>query len=93
MSTSSKTRNKEARKAKKRAARAAKKAMYQSFAAQGLTKKTRRASIRQRKAKKLAKDFKNVNVAAALARPALGKPAGWVNRKAERLLRALASGK
>lgn len=90
MSKAYKTRNKEARKSKKRAAKAAKKALYQSFAAQGITKASRRNSIKQRKQKKLAKDFKNVNVAAALARPALGKPDGWVNRKAERLTKGKA---
>jgi hypothetical protein len=86
MSTSSKTRNKEARKSKKRAAKAAKKATYQAWAEQGVTKKSRRAQLKARAGKKLAKDFKHTNVAAALARPTIGKPAGWVNRRAERLL-------
>lgn len=85
MSTGSKTRNKEARKSKKRALRAQKKASYAALRDSGITKKARRAIIKQRKGKKLAKDFKNKNKAAVLARPAIGKPAGWVNRAAEKL--------
>ena len=85
MSKAYKTRNKAARQAKKRAAKAAKKAMYASLRDSGITKASRRATIKARKGKKLAKNFKNVNVAAAIARPILGKPAGWVNRKAARL--------
>lgn len=85
MSKAYKTRNKEARKSKKRAAKAAKKALYKSYADQGITKKTRRQAIKARKGKKLAKDFKNLNTAAVLARPNYRGVPGWVNRKAERL--------
>lgn len=86
MSTSSKTRNKEARKAKKRALKNAKKAAYAALRDQGVTKKSRRALIKQRKGKKLAKDFKNKNIDAAVARRPQNKPKGWVNRKATNLL-------
>lgn len=82
MSKKYQTQNKAKRKAQKLARKAALKAQYQSFRDEGITKKSRRRVIQKRKGARLAKDNKVINTKAVLARPAIGKPPNWVNRKA-----------
>jgi hypothetical protein len=78
----SRRKNREQRKLERASRKRAMQEQYKAWAYAGITKKSRRATMRVRAAAKLAKDNKQVNVVAVLNRPQLGKPAGWVNRKA-----------
>lgn len=77
----SRKKNREQRKLEKMGRRAAKKEAYAAMAARGNNSKKGETASERR----LAKDFKRVNLAAVLARPNYGKVPGWVNRKAEQL--------
>lgn len=82
MSKKYQTQNKSKRKTQKLARKAALKAQYQAYRDAGITKSSKRRTVKKRKGARLAKDNRTINLKAVLARPALGKPEGWVNRKA-----------
>ncbi len=85
MSKKYQSQNKLKRKAQKLARKRAQQAQYQAWAAEGITKGSRRKLIKKRKGARLAKDHKVINAKAVLARPNFRAVPGWVNRKAERL--------
>lgn len=82
MSKKYQTKNKAKRKSQKLARKAALKAQYQAYRDEGITKNSRRRTIEKRKGARLAKDNKTIDTKAVLQRPTIGKPPGWINRKA-----------
>ncbi len=75
----SRQKNRERRKLEKMSARRAKKDAYAAMALSGNNRKAKGA---EKTSDGLAKDFKRPSLSAVLARPAIGKPPGWINRKA-----------
>lgn len=59
MSKGSKSRSKTARKSKKAAAKSARKAQYKAWAVAGITKGSKRQSIKKKKLARSAKDYKH----------------------------------
>lgn len=81
----SRRKNREQRKLEKASRKRSMQEQYKAWAYAGITKKSRRATLKVRAEARLAKDNKQVNVKAVLSRPTFGKPPNWVNRKAVQL--------